>query len=118
MKLSLVAGSLIGLFQVVFAQEQDSANVAESPSMSSSDTYRYGRFDKITDSESSTYSGTSTYGRFDKTSDTESSFASSTSTYGRFDKTSRSESENGAMNYPHGNARFSGMMLGCIMMLL
>lgn len=64
----------------------------ELRSSTSSGTHRWGRFDKTKDSSSSTSTGTHRWGRFDKTKDSSSSTSTGTHRWGRFDKTKDSSS--------------------------
>ncbi|KAM9905537.1 hypothetical protein OXX79_002099 [Metschnikowia pulcherrima] len=68
----------------------------------STDTHRYGRFDKTKDATTSTSSGTHRYGRFDKTKDSTTSTSSGTHRYGRFDKTKKESTSTNSGTHRYG----------------
>lgn len=85
MKFSTVVAAA-AVSSVAFAAEDEPVTVTTT-FHGSTDTHRYGRFDKTSKEPTATTSGTHRYGRFDKTSKEPTATTSGTHRYGRFDKT-------------------------------
>ncbi|KAG7817452.1 hypothetical protein KL909_005240 [Ogataea angusta] len=102
MKYSVLLGALALSLVSALAEDDDSNVVTTTVYGTTTNTHKYGRFDKTKASSEETSSGTHKYGRFDKTKASEESSSTGTHKYGRFDKTRASEESTSTGTHKYG----------------
>ncbi|KAG7886145.1 hypothetical protein KL936_005062 [Ogataea polymorpha] len=102
MKYSVLLGALALNLVSALAEDDDSNVVTTTVYGTTTNTHKYGRFDKTKASSEETSSGTHKYGRFNKTKASEESTSTGTHKYGRFNKTKASEESTSTGTHKYG----------------
>ncbi|KAG7692004.1 hypothetical protein KL951_005208 [Ogataea haglerorum] len=102
MKYSVLLGALALNLVSALAEDDDSNVVTTTIYGTTTNTHKYGKFDKTKASSEETSSGTHKYGKFDKTKASKESSSTGTHKYGRFDKTEASKESSSTGTHKYG----------------
>ncbi|CDK28480.1 unnamed protein product [Kuraishia capsulata CBS 1993] len=97
-----VAALSIGTMAEAAAKKDDNVVTVTVYGTSTTNTHKYGRFDKTKKSSESSSTGTHKYGRFDKTKKSREPSSTGTHKYGRFDKTKKSSESSSTGTHKYG----------------